>query len=90
MSDSHKKGHDYHLVDPSVWPITISFSAMILAFGTVYYMHAKSFWLLLIGLALTLYSSLCGLETLLLKANIKAHTGCSNWSQIWNDTFYNI
>ena len=56
MSDSHKKGHDYHLVDPSIWPITSSFSAMILAFGTVYYMHAKSFWLLLIGLALTLYS----------------------------------
>ncbi len=46
MSDSHKKGHDYHLVDPSIWPITISsFAAMILAFGAVYYMHAKSFWL---------------------------------------------
>jgi len=56
MSESHKKGHDYHLVDPSIWPITISFSAMILAFGAVYYMHAKSFWLLLVGSILTLYS----------------------------------
>jgi cytochrome c oxidase subunit 3 len=56
MSGDHKKGHDYHLVDPSIWPIFSSFSALVLAFGAVYYMHAKSFWLLLIGLALTLYS----------------------------------
>ena len=55
MSDNHKKGHDYHLVDPSIWPIAISFSALILAIGTVYFMHSKSLWLLLIGLALTLY-----------------------------------
>ncbi len=55
MSDTHKKGHDYHLVDPSVWPIAISFSALVLAIGAVYFMHSKSLWLLLIGLALTLY-----------------------------------
>ena len=50
-----KQQHPYHLVDPSIWPIAISFSALILAVGTVYFMHSKSLWLLLIGLALTLY-----------------------------------
>ena len=56
MSDNHKKSHDFHLVDPSIWPIFSSFAALVLAFGAVYYMHSKSMWLLLIGIALTLYS----------------------------------
>ena len=56
MSDNNKKSHNFHLVDPSIWPIFSSFAALVLAFGAVYYMHSKSMWLLLIGLALTLYS----------------------------------
>ena len=33
MADSHAKNHDYHLVDPSPWPIVGSIGALILAIG---------------------------------------------------------
>ena len=36
---SAEKKHDYHLVDPSPWPIYTSFSCLVLALGAVYYMH---------------------------------------------------
>ena len=31
--------HGFHLVDPSPWPIIAAFSALMLTFGTVLYMH---------------------------------------------------
>jgi len=31
--------HGFHLVDPSPWPIVAAFSALMLTFGTVLYMH---------------------------------------------------
>ena len=40
MADSHAKPqHDYHLVDPSPWPLIGSISAFVLAVGTVAWMH---------------------------------------------------
>ena len=54
MSSGEKK-HDYHLVDPSPWPIFTSFACLVLAIGAVYYFHTKTLWLLLIGTALLIY-----------------------------------
>ena len=31
--------HDYHLVDPSPWPVVGAFAAFMLTFGTVLFMH---------------------------------------------------
>jgi cytochrome c oxidase subunit 3 len=31
--------HSFHLVDPSPWPVISAFSALILTFGAVMYMH---------------------------------------------------
>ena len=56
MSSGEKK-HDYHLVDPSPWPIFTSFACLVLAVGAVYYFHTKALWLLLIGTALLIYGS---------------------------------
>ena len=39
MADAHAKHHDYHLVDPSPWPIVGSVSAFILAIGLISWMH---------------------------------------------------
>ena len=38
-----KKNHDFHLVDPSPWPILTSFSALFLVLGIVNLMH-EWFW----------------------------------------------
>jgi cytochrome c oxidase subunit 3 len=58
MADSHAKHHDYHLVDPSPWPVVGSVSALVMAIGAVQYFHAESYWLMLIGLVGVLYTML--------------------------------
>ncbi|MDH3700867.1 MAG: cytochrome c oxidase subunit 3 [Alphaproteobacteria bacterium] len=35
--------HDYHLVDPSPWPLLGAFAAFVLTFGTVLFMHPGFF-----------------------------------------------
>jgi cytochrome c oxidase subunit 3 len=39
MADAHTKHHDYHLVDPSPWPIVGAVSAFVLAVGLITWMH---------------------------------------------------
>ena len=39
MATAQAKHHDYHLVDPSPWPIVGSISAFIMAVGAVIWMH---------------------------------------------------
>ena len=54
MSSKDQK-HDYHLVDPSPWPIYTSFATLITAIGSVYYFHSKVMWAMLLGFALLVY-----------------------------------
>ena len=54
---SSEKKHDYHLVDPSPWPIYVSFSCLVLAIGSIYYMHASVSWGMYLGLALLIYGT---------------------------------
>jgi cytochrome c oxidase subunit 3 len=57
MADAHAKHHDYHLVNPSAWPITGAISAFIMAIGGVLYMHSSPYWwIFLIGFAGVLYT----------------------------------
>ena len=39
MADTHVKHHDYHLVNPSPWPIASSLSALIMAIGGIAWMR---------------------------------------------------
>src|SRR5437868_15448499 len=39
MATAQVKHHDYHLVDPSPWPIVGSVSAFIMAVGSILWMH---------------------------------------------------
>jgi cytochrome c oxidase subunit 3 len=48
--------HDYHLVEPSPWPIVGTIAAIGLAVGLLLFMHDFTPWLLIIGIALTLYT----------------------------------
>jgi len=52
---AEKIKHDYHLVDPSPWPIYVSFSCLVLAIGSIYYMHADVSWGMYLGLVLLMY-----------------------------------
>ena len=72
MSSGEKK-HDFHLVDPSPWPIFTSFASLVLAFGAVYYFHTKTLWLLLIGTALLIYGSFMWFRDVIDEAEKQGH-----------------
>jgi cytochrome c oxidase subunit 3 len=68
MAEAHQKNHDYHIIDPSPWPVTGAIGAFILTFGGVgfmRYLNGGSLrflgiewahpWLFFIGLAIILY-----------------------------------
>ena len=54
----HAQEHDYHLVEPSAWPIIGATGALILAVGLVMAMHGGSYWPLVLGTLITLYTML--------------------------------
>ena len=68
-----QKKHDFHLVDPSPWPIFASFACLVLAFGAVYYFHTKTLWLLLIGTALLIYGSFMWFRDVIDEAEKQGH-----------------
>ena len=42
MAEAHAKHHDYHLVDPSPWPLTGSLSAFAMAVGAIAWMKTAA------------------------------------------------
>ncbi len=71
MADSHNVNHDYHIIDPSPWPLFGSIGALVMAIGGIAYMRALSDGefvlagmdlaatgpaILLVGLAIVLYT----------------------------------
>ena len=71
MADSHNVDHDYHIIDPSPWPLIGSIGGLIMAIGAVSLMRSNSGesfdiagidfaaagpWIFYIGIALVLYT----------------------------------
>ncbi|MEM6461483.1 MAG: cytochrome c oxidase subunit 3 [Pseudomonadota bacterium] len=69
MADAHHKNHDYHILDPSPWPLWGGVGALILAIGSLGYMRYAAGdtlimfgvdiaqpYLFYIGLAIVLYT----------------------------------
>ncbi|WP_417666710.1 cytochrome c oxidase subunit 3 [Roseibium sp.] len=54
MAEAHTKNHDYHLVDPSPWPLLASIGAFLMAIGAIGFMKlAQGSELILFGMDLT-------------------------------------
>ncbi len=52
---AHEKNHDYHILDPSIWPFLGAVGGFIMLFGSVLFFHGKGPIMLIIGLLLVLY-----------------------------------
>ena len=74
MAESHAKHHDYHLVNPSPWPIIGAIAAFILAVGAIRWMHGSSPWIALIGLAGVLYTMFMWWRDVIIEAHGGDHT----------------
>jgi len=58
MTEQHVSGHDYHMVEPSPWPVLGSIAALVLAGGAIMFMHGFTPWMMIIGILLVLYTML--------------------------------
>ncbi len=67
MADAHTKNHDYHIIDPSPWPLIGSIGALLMAIGGVVWMQSlkdadattlglSGPWPFFIGLLIVLYT----------------------------------
>ena len=52
---AHAKNHDYHILNPSLWPLVGALFGFIMLFGAVLFFHDKGPYLLLIGFVGVLY-----------------------------------
>ena len=52
---AHEKNHDYHILNPSIWPFVAAVSAFAMLVGAVFWMHGSAPWLFFIGFAGVLY-----------------------------------
>ena len=76
MADAPAKGHDYHLVDPSPWPIIGAVGAFVLAVGVIMWLHEMASPVIaLIGLAIVLYTMYGWWRDIVIEAEFKGdHT----------------
>ena len=56
MAEAHAKHHDFHIVDPSPWPIIGAVSAFALAIALISAMHGASWWWTAPGVLGVLYT----------------------------------
>ena len=52
---AHEKNHDYHILNPSIWPLIGAGAAFIMLFGAVLWFHGSGPWMFLIGFVGVLY-----------------------------------
>ncbi len=74
MADTHAKNHDYHLVNPSPWPVVGAVSAFILAVGAVTWMHGGTWIVLTLGFLMVLYTMIMWWRDVLREAHAGDHT----------------
>ena len=77
MAEAHAKHHDYHLVDPSPWPLIGSMSAFTMAVGAVMYFKTLTIG----GLALGPYIFFLGVAGVL-------YTMLSWWTDVAREATY--
>jgi cytochrome c oxidase subunit III len=73
MADAHAKNHDYHLVDPSPWPIVGAFAGLVSAVGMVMFMHDAGPWVLIIGLLLVAFTMISWWRDVINEAEVQGH-----------------
>ncbi len=71
---AHEKNHDYHILQPSPWPLMGAVSAFFMFTGAVVYFNSDSPWLLLIGLAGVLYTMYAWWSDVIVESMVGDHT----------------
>ncbi|WP_099826749.1 cytochrome c oxidase subunit 3 [Oceaniglobus indicus] len=71
---AHEKNHDYHILQPSIWPLLGSVGGFIMLFGAVLWMKGITPYMFFIGLALVLYVMYAWWSEVVTESNQGDHT----------------
>jgi cytochrome c oxidase subunit 3 len=71
---AHEKNHDYHILQPSIWPLMGAFGAFVMLSGAVLFFHDNGPWLLLIGLGIVLYTMYSWWSDVIRESRVGDHT----------------
>ena len=70
----HNKNHDYHILQPSIWPFMSAISAFIMLIGCVLFFHEYGPAVMIIGLLSVLYCMYGWWSDVIVESNIGDHT----------------
>jgi cytochrome c oxidase subunit 3 len=71
---AHEKNHDYHILNPSIWPFVAAVGAFIMLYGAVLWMHGSGPYMFLIGLAGVLYVMFAWWSEMVTESHVGDHT----------------
>jgi cytochrome c oxidase subunit 3 len=71
---AHEKNHDYHILNPSSWPLIGAIAAFVMLFGGVLWMHDSGPYMFLIGFAAVLYTMFGWWREVVIESHIGDHT----------------
>ena len=71
---AHAKDHDYHILNPSIWPFIGAVSGFSMLVGAVLWMHDNGPWLFLIGLVGVLYVMFAWWSDVITESQVGDHT----------------
>ena len=71
---AHEKNHDYHILNPSVWPFIGAVGGFTMLFGAVLFFHDYGPWLLLVGAALIAYVMFAWWSDVVTESHVGDHT----------------
>jgi len=71
---AHEKNHDYHILQPSIWPFMGAVGGFTMLSGAVLWMHDVTPFVFLVGLAIVLYTMYSWWSDVIREANVGDHT----------------
>lgn len=71
---AHENNHDYHILNPSVWPFIGAVGGFTMLFGAVLFFHGYGPWLLLIGAVLIAYVMFAWWSDVVTESHVGDHT----------------
>jgi cytochrome c oxidase subunit 3 len=71
---AHEKRHDYHIIDPSLWPFMGAVSGFTMLAGSVLFFHDYTPWVMIVGLLGVLYTMFVWWSDVIGEAHVGDHT----------------
>jgi len=71
---AHAENHDYHILNPSIWPLIGAVSGFLMLFGSVMWMHGITPYIFWIGFVGVLYTMFAWWSEVVNESHIGDHT----------------